>query len=365
MTLVNSQYRMPGEFEPVEAVWLSKPVNRETWPGCFDAAAQQHEAMVAAIEKVVRVELIGRDYDWPINDAWIRDYGPIFVVKKGSGFGGQGSGKKKNQKHKHEPDTEMTPDPKPVTVDPQLACHDFVFNGWGGKYNNEYGEDDITPRRIAEKLNIPVRHHALILEGGSIDVNGAGTVMTTSQCLLNNNRNPQMTREKIEAELHATLGTTHAIWLPGGIVGDDTDGHIDDIARFVDPETVLAVAAPQEHADHAVLSENLDALRQATDQDGNKLNIVELPAPEPMTYDFPEDRFGPGGRSPVPASYANFLIANDHVFVPVFDQAGDDEALKIIEKTTGKTAIGIRAEHLVVGLGAVHCLTMQQPRVSS
>jgi agmatine deiminase len=328
-TAAECGYRMPAEFEPVEAVWLTPPVNVETWPGCFDEAAAQHAAMCEAIGKVVRVERLGVDHDWPVNDSWVRDYGPIFVVHERG----------------------------------ELACHDFVFNGWGGKYNNEYDEDDLAPRRVAKLLNIPVWEHTLVLEGGSIDVNGAGTVMTTAQCLLNPNRNPQLTQDAIETELHGALGTWHVIWLPGGIVGDDTDGHIDDIARFVNPTTVLAVAAPDGHDDYAVLVKNLQALREATDQDANKLNIVELPAPDPIQYHFPADRFGPGGVSPVPASYANFLIVNDHVFVPIFGQSGDEKALSIIEKTTGKTAIGVRAEYLVVGLGAVHCLSMQQPAV--
>ncbi|MBI1369075.1 MAG: agmatine deiminase family protein [Planctomycetes bacterium] len=320
-------YRMPGEFEPLDAVWLARPRNEETWPGCFDEALAQHDAFAAAMRKVIRVDRIGEDHDWPVNDSWIRDYGPLFVVNASGG----------------------------------LAAHDFVFNGWGGKYNNEYADDDIAPQRIAPLLNIPLFKHTMVLEGGSIDVNGRGTVMTTAQCLLNKNRNPHMTRREIEAELHAALGTRHTIWLPGGIVGDDTDGHIDDIARFVDPVTILASRAPEGHDDYAMLAENFDALLQARDQDGDKLNIIALPVPDPIMYDFPPDRFGPGGVNPVPASYANFLIVNDHVFTPIFGQSRDDEALKIIEKTTGKTAIGIRSEYLVVGLGALHCLSMQQP----
>lgn len=327
-------YRMPAEFEPIAAVWLTKPHNRETWPGCFDEAAAQHAHFAAEVEKVTKVELIGRDHDWPVNDSWIRDYGPIYVVQ---------------------------PQASSLKSRATLALHDFVFNGWGGKYGNEYGEDDLVPRRIAAIQGLPIWTHKLVLEGGSIDVNGRGTVMTTAQCLLNPNRNPHMTRPQIEAELHAALGTRHCIWLPGGIVGDDTDGHIDDIARFVSPTTVIASRAPQSHADYAVLEENFQTLLTAKDQDGQKLEVVELPVPEPIIYHFPADRFGPGGANPVPASYANFLIVNRHVFVPTFGQSGDDQALRIIEKTTGLTAVPIRSEYLVVGLGAVHCLSMQQP----
>ena len=328
-------YRMPAEFEPIAAIWLARPRNRETWPGCFDEAAAQHAHFAAELEKVIKVELIGRDHDWPVNDSWIRDYGPIYVART------QASGLK-----------------------PQvsLAIHDFVFNGWGGKYGNEYAEDDRVPRRIAAMQGLPVWEHGLVLEGGSIDVNGQGTVMTTAQCLLNENRNAHLSPDQIERELHDALGTRHCIWLPGGIVGDDTDGHIDDIARFVTPTTVIASRAREGHADYAVLEENFQTLRGARDQDGRPLEVVELPVPDPIMYRFPADRFGPGGENPVPASYANFLLVNRHVFVPVFGQARDESALSIIEKTTGLTAVPIRSEYLVVGLGAVHCLSMQQPR---
>ena len=328
-------YRMPAEFEPIAAVWLAKPHNRETWPGCFELAAAQHAAFVAALEKVIKVELIGRDHAWPVNDSWIRDYGPIYVVQ-----------------------------PRAAARKPQpssLAIHDFVFNGWGGKYGNEYAEDDIVPRHIAALQGLPVWTHEMVLEGGSIEVNGRGTVMTTAQCLLNPNRNSHLTRSQIEAELHGALGTRHCIWLPGGIVGDDTDGHIDDIARFVSPTTVLASRAPAGHSDYAVLEENFQTLRTARDQDGRKLEVIELPVPDPILYCFPADRFGPGGENPVPASYANFLIVNKHIFVPTFGQQRDEAALKVIEKTSGLSVVPVRSESLVVGLGALHCLSIQQP----
>jgi agmatine deiminase len=319
---------MPGEFEPMDAIWITKPRNIETWPGCFEKACEQHAQFHAEMAKVIRVENLGVNRDWPANDSWIRDYGPIFVI--------DGKG--------------------------HIGCHDFVFNGWGGKYNNEYQHDDVTPRKVAQLMGIPCWLHDLVLEGGSIEVNGRGTVMTTAQCLLNKNRNPHLTREQIESELHAALGTRHTIWLPGGIVGDDTDGHIDDIARFVNPTTVVATRAPSGHQDYATLEENFQTLLGAKDQDGKKLEVHELPAPDPVLYNFPADRFGPGGVNPVPASYANFLIVNDTIFVPVFGQKHDDKACKIIEKTSGKRAVPIRSEFLVVGLGALHCLSQQQPR---
>jgi len=324
-------YRMPGEFEPVDAVWVTPPHNRETWPGCFDEAVTQHAKFVEELRKVVRVETIGpgRVHDWPSNDSWARDFGPVFVVGPNRG---------------------------------DLACHDFIFNGWGGKYGDEYADDDVVPRRVAELLDLPVWAHDVVLEGGSIDVNGRGTVLTTEQCLLNENRNPHLTRADLERILAETLNAPHVVWLPGGIVGDDTDGHIDDIARFVAPTRVVANVAPDDHPDAAMLNDNLRVLRDARDQDGEPFEIVELPMPAPIMYDFPADRFGPGGPGPVPASYANFLIVNDHIFVPIFGQPNDEAACRVIEDATRKTIVPIRSERLVVGLGALHCLSMQQPR---
>jgi agmatine deiminase len=323
-------YRMPGEFEPLEAVWLTYPHNPETWPGCLERAQAQYEFFIEELARFTRVQLINRQHGLATDDSWVRDYGPIFVVND------QGS----------------------------LALHDFAFNGWGGKYGGEYSHDDLIPQHIARLLNLPLWVHDLLLEGGSIDVNGKGTVLTTRQCLLNPNRNNHLTLPQIEHHLHAALGTRHIIWLPGGIVGDDTDGHIDDVARFVAPGAVVAIRAPKDHPDHEPLEANWNALKQAVDQDGQPLELFELPVPEPILYDFPPDRFGPGGLGPVPASYANFLIVNEAVLVPTFGRPSDDIALKTIERALpGRTAIGIRSEWLVVGLGALHCLSQQQPRV--
>jgi agmatine deiminase len=185
--------------------------------------------------------------------------------------------------------------------------------------------------------------------------------MTTEQCLLNPNRNPQLDRQAIEQLLHQSLGTRHVIWLPGGIVGDDTDGHIDDIARFVAPDTVVAIRAPLDHPDHAMLESNWQALVQARDQHGELLNIIELPVPDLFYYDFPDDDYGPGGHLPVPASYANFLMANNHLFVPVFGQQSDDVALERLSAAMPHWSVmPIRADYLVIGLGSLHCLTMQE-----
>ena len=254
------------------------------------------------------------------NDSWIRDFGPIFVVKDGS-----------------------------------LACHDFHFNTWGGKYEVR-DKDDVVPQHISRELGVPIWVHDFVLEGGAIDVNGCGTVMTTEQCLLNPNRNPGLSRDQIEAQLHSALGTRHIIWLPGGIEGDDTDGHIDDVARFISPDTVAVVSAPEGHADHEMTQKNLAVLRDAEDQEGRPIQVVQLPVPEPIHYDYPD------GRWPVPASYANFLMVNGHVFVPTFGQPTDGQAVAVLEASMpGYAVVPVQARWLVVGLGTLHCLSQQQP----
>ncbi|MEM1355493.1 MAG: agmatine deiminase family protein [Planctomycetota bacterium] len=323
-------YRMPAEWEPQACVWVVPPHNPETWPGCFDQAQQQHADWVQKIRQHVEVRTpneLGIETD----DSWVRDFGPIFVV---DGRGG-------------------------------LAIHDFHFNAWGTKYETVRARDDVVPQHLAKHLGLPLWVHDFVLEGGSIEVNGKGTVMTTQQCLYNANRNPWATPEQIEQTLHDALGTRHVIWLPGGIAGDDTDGHIDDVARFVSPGCVAVVYAPQGHPDYEVTQRNFRALQGAVDQDGEPLDIVGLPVPEPIIYDFPAlPSVEQPGPSPVPASYANFLMTNGAVLVPVFGQASDDVACGVLERVCpGRRVVPIRAEHLVVGLGALHCLSMQQPRV--
>jgi len=351
-------YRCPAEWEPHECIWVTPPHNPETWPGCFDQAQQQHADWVSAMRPYVKVRTTD-ELAIATDDSWIRDFGPIFVVAGVKGVGSRFSGGK--------PDPEI--DAKKTIPDPfnspALALHDFRFNAWGEKYERQRPLDDVVPQHLAKALDAPIWVHDFVLEGGSIEVNGVGSVMTTQQCLFNANRNPWATPEVIERTLHEALGTRHVIWLPGGIAGDDTDGHIDDVARFVGPNCVAVVSAPEGHPDHAVTQKNLQALQRAIDQDGEPLHIVGLPAPEPILYDFPDV---PGvdepGVFPIPASHANFLISNGAVFVPIFGQASDDVACGVLERVLpGKRIVPVRAEHLVVGLGALHCLSMQQPRV--
>lgn len=351
-------YRCPAEFEPVECVWVVPPHNEETWPGCFEAAQAQHADWVDLMRPYVEVRTpgsLGIDTD----DSWIRDFGPIFVVK------GQGARGPRGQVQGNTPPNRNTRSLGPSAPSP-LACHDFRFNSWGAKYEAVRPNDDVVPQHLASKLGLPLWVHDFVLEGGSIELNGKGTLMTTQQCLFNANRNPWAKPDEIERMLHDTLGVRHIIWLPGGIAGDDTDGHIDDVARFVSPNCIAIVVAPKGHPDHAMTQRNLDALKQARDQDGQPLHIVGLPVPEPIIYDFPElPSVESPGPAPVPASYANFLITNDAVFVPVFDQPTDEIACGVLEKVLpGRSIVPVRAEHLVVGLGALHCLSMQQPAVS-
>lgn len=321
-------YRMPAEWEPLTAIWLARPHNPTTWPGCLAEAQAQHADFAAAVRRFVPVRMLGESIAVATDDAWIRDYGPIFVKRDGDGA---------------------------------VALHDFHFNNWGGKYG-DCSQDDIVPQKVALLLSMPLWVHDFVLEGGSIEVNGKGTVMTSESCLFHPGRNARQDRAAIEAELHAALGTTHTIWLPSGIAGDDTDGHIDDLARFVAPDTIAAVRAPAGHPDHDVLERNWSVLSQARDQAGNRLQLVPLPAPPPILWDFPPEDDWPGGIRPVPASYANFLFANRAVLVPTFDQDTDDEALKLFEQLfPGRQIVPVPARYLVVGLGSLHCLSMQQP----
>jgi agmatine deiminase len=318
-------WRMPAEWEPLDAVWLVRPHNAETWPGCLAQAQAEWDAWKLALEEVVRVRTTD-EIGAPTNDSWIRDFGAIFVTHATKG----------------------------------VAAHSFIFNGWGGKYEART-DDDSVPEHMVSHLRVPLWSHNFVLEGGSIDVDGEGTMLTTEQCLSNDNRNPDASPQAIEKALRDAFAVEQLIWLPGGIKGDDTDGHIDDIARFVRPGVVAAVRAPHGHADHEILEANWKVLTSARTAKGRKLDVVALPTPDALHYDFPADRFGAGGRNMLPASHANFLIANGRVFVPCFGGKSDDVACRLLAELTGKTAVAISARHLVVGLGSLHCLSQQQP----
>jgi agmatine deiminase len=251
-------------------------------------------------------------------DVWFRDYGPTFVVNRASN---------------------------------KLAMVAWIFNAWGEKYTTLM-KDSRMPRLINEDLKLECFQPGIVLEGGSIDANGQGTVLTTEQCLLNRNRNPQLSKTEIESHLHEYLGTTKVIWLKEGIAGDDTDGHVDDVARFVGHNTVLC-AYEEDEADenYRALKENYEILCASADQDGNELRVTKLPMPGFV-----------GDDERLPASYANFYIGNNVVLVPTFGHENDKRAMRIIQDTIqDKRVVGINCRELVYGLGTIHCISQQQP----
>ncbi len=338
-------YRWPAEWEPHRATWLSWPHNPETWPGRLERVHAPFIEMVRALqgreevcinvgsealEEEVRRRLRAggvdpdrgvRFFRIPTDDAWVRDHGPIFVVREADGRR-------------------------------ERALLDFGFDSWGRKYG-PWDQDDAVPRRIAESLGLRRFEPGLVLEGGSIDGNGRGTVLTTESCLLNPNRGGGRTRAALERVLAEQLGARQVLWLGDGIAGDDTDGHVDDLARFVDPGSVVTVVEPDpSDPNHAPLSENLRRLRAMRDADGKPLALATLPMPPPLLVD--------GQRCP--ASYANFYLANGVALVPVFGTPSDARALAVLrECLPGRELVPIPANDLVFGLGAVHCLTQQEP----
>lgn len=335
---------MPAEWEPHRGTWLSWPHKQASWPGKFTPVPAIFARMVRhlgdheevhinvagpAMEEEVRRLLADTGGDSgnvffhynPTNDAWCRDHGPIFVQRR-------------------------VPSSQPQAV------VDWDFNAWGGKYP-PYDLDDVIPTRVAEELGLPVFHPRIVMEGGAIDVNGRGTLLTTEACLLNPNRNPQLTRSEIEDYLRSYLGVSHILWLGDGIAGDDTDGHVDDLTRFVNPTTVVTVIE-ENPADenYEPLQENLERLRGMRDQDGQALRVETLPMPGALWHD--------GQR--LPASYANFYIANGVVLLPTYDPSRDDEAQQTLQRLfPDREVIGIECTDLVWGLGAFHCVTQQWP----
>jgi agmatine deiminase len=330
---------MPAEWAPHEATWFSWPHNTDTWPhGLEPVERAMAEAVRAlAVGEAVYVNVLDADHEAhvrrligddhlarvrffhiPTNDAWVRDHGPIFV------FNAEG----------------------------RRAAHDFRFNSWGGKYP-PWDRDDVAARQMADALGVPIISHDLVLEGGAIEVNGSGTMLTTEACLLNPNRNPHLDRAAVERVLADAFGVSNVLWLGDGIVGDDTDGHIDDLTRFVDRNTVLTVVEddPQDANYHA-LSENLERLRMMRDERGEPLNVVTLPMPRPVILH--------GAR--LPASYANFYIGNAVVLVPTFDDPADAVAVETIQRHfPDRRAVPIHCTDVVWGLGTFHCMTQQVP----
>ena len=339
-------YRMPAEWEPHAATWLAWPHNEETWPGRLRQvqnifldmmeALHQNETVHLLINDAAAAARVGRliqergfddrairPHEIPTADAWLRDSGPIFLTG----------------------------------ADPQapLAASAWRFNAWGGKYADLQADAGLS-QRIASRLGVPCFEPGMVLEGGAIDVNGSGACLATEQCLLHPNRNPGWRRADIERHLRDTLGVCHVIWLGRGIVGDDTDGHVDDVARFVGPHTVVcALESDRQDANFAPLQDNFRRLEAAADAHGRPLEVVPLPMP---------GRVGPP-RQRLPASYANFYVANGVVLVPTYGRASDDRALRILQDLfPGRRVVGIPCEPLVWGFGAIHCVTQQQPAVA-
>jgi agmatine deiminase len=335
-------FRMPAEWEPHAATWLSWPrAEGISFPGRFDRVpaiwaklagllaededvhinvfSPGHRAMV--VEALRAGGLAGHAriflHDFPAYEPWCRDHGPIFI-RKGA----------------------------------ELAVVDWAYNAWGGKYP-PHDLDDAVPLRAAELLGLPVYQPGIVMEGGALDVNGEGTLLTTEACLLNPNRNPHLNRQQIEGCLRDYLGVQKILWLGDGIVGDDTDGHVDDLTRFVNADTVVTVVEEDPaDANYAPLRENRERLAGMTLADGRPLRVVELPMPRAIEVE--------GQR--LPASYANFYIANAKVLVPVFGDPADARACRILEELfPGRRIVPFDASELIWGLGALHCITQQQP----
>ena len=349
-------YRWPAEWEPHAATWLSWPHNPETWPGRLPAVESAFLQMVEALAPHERVEInlngaaeaerLGRILDErdrglagrvgfhliATDDAWVRDHGPLFVVRDGAARDA-GDDEERGR----------------------VAVVDFEFDAWGGKYP-PWSRDAGVAGAVARELGVPCFAAEAVLEPGAIDGNGQGVVLTTESCLLHPNRGGgrARSREVLEKLLGDMLGADRVVWLADGIAGDDTDGHIDDITRFVASDVVVtAIEADEAHPNHAPLTENRARLHALRASDWPALEIVELP--------MPADHFA--GRAPLPASHANFYVANGVVLMPVFGGESDARAASILaECFSGREIVGIPSGELVVGLGAVHCLTQQQPQ---
>ncbi len=354
--MTSPAYRMPAEWAPHAATWIAWPHNPEDWPGKFQPIPWVYVEIVRHLSRVEEVHILVNDlaaerratgllkrgsanlarthfHCWPTDRVWLRDSGPIFVKSS------QG----------------------------KVAATNWKFNAWA-KYGN-WRLDDQIPHHVARLHKVPEikpeialakgKPHRLVLEGGSIDTNGAGVLITTEECLLSEvqQRNPGVSREQLEQAFHDYLGITQTLWLNRGCAGDDTHGHVDDVTRFVAEDTILTCVEPNTaDENHLPLAENLDRLRsfrQASGkQKGKPFTIVELPMPAPVVFE--------GQR--LPASYANFYIANDLVLVPTFNDANDRHALNIIASCfPTREVIGIHAVDLVWGLGTLHCLSQQEP----
>jgi agmatine deiminase len=345
MTPKQLGYYFPAEFAVHEATWLSWPHKEASWPGKINAIFPSYvqfikelssgekvcinvkdEAMKAFAEghlKAANVDLNKVAFFFnPTNDAWCRDHGPAFLINPGA-------------------------KEKKVVVD-------WDYNAWGNKYP-PFDLDDIIPTLIAKYFHLPVYYPGIIMEGGSVEFNGRGTLITSTACLLNPNRNPQLNQQQIEEYLRNYYGVEQILWVAQGIVGDDTDGHIDDTVRFVNEDTVITVIEEnKKDENYELLQHNLQQLQQMRLINGKQLNIVELLMPDELIY---KDQR-------LPCSYANFYIANKSVIVPTFRSKKDDEAMQVIQSCfPDRQVVGIDSTDIIWGLGSFHCLSQQEPAV--
>jgi agmatine deiminase len=366
---------MPAEWEPHEATWIAWPHNRSDWPGKFEAIPWVYAEIVRHLARAERVEIVVNDaaaergardvlsksgtdlsqvrfHRWPTDRVWTRDSGPIFI--------------RRDEAHS----------PKNIAMKDRvrtaggfassLALTHWRFNAWV-KYS-DWKRDCKLPSRVSELLKLPSwqpavkvngTHREVVLEGGSIDVNGRGTLLTTEECLLSNvqQRNPGLSRAHLEQVFSDYLGIKKVLWLGRGIAGDDTHGHVDDIARFVGPDTVVAaLESDPKDENYDALEANFRRLQQMTDQDGRPLRVIPLAMPAPVVF---------RGRR-LPASYTNFYVANEVVLVPTFNDPRDRLALNTVAELFPKRqVVGIYCGDFIWGFGAIHCMTQQQPRESS
>lgn len=338
-------YYFPAEFDRHTATWLSWPHKEESWPGKIQTVYPVYAQFIKFVSEDEKVNINVADegmqqealshlqkvganltnihfFFHPTNDAWCRDHGPAFLINPNAAV-------------------------KKIIVD-------WDYNAWGNKYP-PFDLDDRIPTLIATHYDIPVFYPGIIMEGGSVDFNGKGTVLTTTSCLLNPNRNPHLKRDQIETYLHNYYGVDHILWLGDGIMGDDTDGHIDDITRFVNHNTVVTVVESRKNDEnYQPLQDNLKSLSRMRLENGRQMNILELPMPNPIVYH----------DMRLPASYANFYICNKYVIVPTFRDKNDDTALSILERAfPDRKVVGLDSTDIIWGLGSFHCLSQQEPAV--
>lgn len=338
-------YYFPAEFAPHIATWLSWPHKEASWPGKIDKIYPYYCRFIGELAKNEKVRINVNDeimksfaiaclqrsgielgniefFFHPTNDAWCRDHGPAFLINPSA-------------------------TQKKVIVD-------WGYNAWGNKYP-PYDLDDQVPTLIGNHFGIPVFNPGIVMEGGSVEFNGKGSLMTSTACLLNPNRNPQLSQQQIEEYLHNFYGVDQILWVDEGIIGDDTDGHIDDTVRFVNEDTVLTVIEEDRNDDnYSLLRHNRKQLSEMRLANGKQLNIVELPMPDEVVW---EDQR-------LPASYANFYVANKSVIVPTYRCNSDEKALKIIQECfPDREIVGIDSAEIIWGLGSFHCLSQQEPLV--